>query len=301
MDIWWVLTHFGGAARREQLLAAGVPWGEIASAVSAGVLVRRHRGVYALPNTPHDVVAARVFRAQVGCVSALAHWGLPLLDEPQTTHLIVPGSRSQSRPGLRGRWPTTVHRSDELPPPGIWVPAYAALDHAADCTSPINQLAALDGALNAGLIVPDVVETFTAGTVQRRRWLARNCSSHAQSIQETVCRVILVEAGFKVREQVTIPEVGRSDILLDDGSIIEVDGYETHSSREAFVRDRRRDRAAILRGTRTLRYTWEDVVLNPTVMAAEVSQLLGRPIARGFDRRIAEIFSPTGFRLHHKS
>lgn len=45
--------------------------------------------------------------------------------------------------------------------------------------------------------------------------------------------------------------------------IVEVDGYGTHRGKVAFNEDRRRDRANKRAGLDTLRFTWDDVVLDP--------------------------------------
>jgi very-short-patch-repair endonuclease len=39
--------------------------------------------------------------------------------------------------------------------------------------------------------------------------------------------------------------------------VCEVDGYEHHSGREAFTRDRERQNALVLAGWTVLRFTWE--------------------------------------------
>jgi elongation factor P len=53
--------------------------------------------------------------------------------------------------------------------------------------------------------------------------------------------------------------------------VVELDGYETHGTRAAFVRDRRRDRLLTLEGWRVIRVTYDD--LQPG-LAAQIRQLL---------------------------
>jgi very-short-patch-repair endonuclease len=45
--------------------------------------------------------------------------------------------------------------------------------------------------------------------------------------------------------------------------VIEVDGYEYHSGRRAWLKDRRVQNALVLRGWRVLGVTWEDVRTRP--------------------------------------
>jgi very-short-patch-repair endonuclease len=51
------------------------------------------------------------------------------------------------------------------------------------------------------------------------------------------------------------------DLLFADARVVvEVDGWATHSSHDAFVRDRERQNRLVNAGYRVLRFTWEDVV-----------------------------------------
>jgi very-short-patch-repair endonuclease len=56
--------------------------------------------------------------------------------------------------------------------------------------------------------------------------------------------------------------------------IVEVDGWQFHRSRRAFITDRARDRAALTAGWRTARYPASEVIDRPAAVAAEVAQLL---------------------------
>jgi hypothetical protein len=46
--------------------------------------------------------------------------------------------------------------------------------------------------------------------------------------------------------------------------IVEVDGFATHRTRQAFQRDRRRDQLLTLAGWRVIRFTWDEVTKEPT-------------------------------------
>ena len=58
--------------------------------------------------------------------------------------------------------------------------------------------------------------------------------------------------------------------------IIEVDGFETHSSAEAFVNDRRRQNALVNAGYRVLRVTWQDLKFRPGQLIAEIHAALSQ-------------------------
>jgi very-short-patch-repair endonuclease len=55
---------------------------------------------------------------------------------------------------------------------------------------------------------------------------------------------------------------------------VELDSYRYHNTRHAWERDRRREREAYARGDQFRRYTYKDVVENPTRMLAELRELL---------------------------
>jgi len=52
--------------------------------------------------------------------------------------------------------------------------------------------------------------------------------------------------------------------------VIEVDGERSHTGREAFVRDRRRQNALVNAGYTVLRYTWWDLTQRPDAVQAEI-------------------------------
>lgn len=62
------------------------------------------------------------------------------------------------------------------------------------------------------------------------------------------------------------------DLLL----AIEVDGYESHSSPEAFQRDRSRQNHLVALGWTVLRFTWHDVVHDPSSVATTIRNTIRR-------------------------
>lgn len=57
---------------------------------------------------------------------------------------------------------------------------------------------------------------------------------------------------------------------------IEVDGYSAHSSPDAFQRDRTRQNRLVALGWTVLRFTWEDVVKRPEVVAQTIRAAINR-------------------------
>lgn len=297
MQLESVLRGFDGAARREQLLAAGISLTEMYGAVAAGAVMHPYRGVFAMLGADLDVALARAFRAQVGCVSACAHWGLPILERSSRTHVSVPAERSQSRRGVRPVSRTVVHRGRDLGA-STWVELFGAIDQAARCTSPMGQLILVDSALQKGLIVPGDVKYLRLGTRRRREWLARSASAQAESLLETVTRATLDLAGFKARPQARFDDVGRVDLLVDEQVVVEADGGQHFTSKQAIRTDRRRDRILQLGETPVLRYVYSDLIPDPSEMVRDVACLLKREPLRGWQGRLAWALAAPSLRPH---
>jgi very-short-patch-repair endonuclease len=67
--------------------------------------------------------------------------------------------------------------------------------------------------------------------------------------------------------------VGRVDGAYPDRKLaIEVDGFEHHSSPEAFQRDRTRQNRLVALGWTVLRFTWDDVVKRPAMVAKTIRE-----------------------------
>jgi very-short-patch-repair endonuclease len=61
--------------------------------------------------------------------------------------------------------------------------------------------------------------------------------------------------------------------------VVEVDGFQFHSSRQAFERDRRRDAELLARGYRVIRVTWRQIVSAPEAVMERLSQALNAAAA----------------------
>ena len=61
--------------------------------------------------------------------------------------------------------------------------------------------------------------------------------------------------------------------------IVEVDGHETHGTRQAFERDRRRDQCLTLAGYSVIRFTWHQIINESARVAATLRALLAQRAA----------------------
>jgi very-short-patch-repair endonuclease len=71
--------------------------------------------------------------------------------------------------------------------------------------------------------------------------------------------------------------IARVDAALPGQRLaIEVDGFEHHSSPEQFQRDRTRQNRLVALGWTVLRFTWDDVVRRPAMVAATIREAIDR-------------------------
>jgi very-short-patch-repair endonuclease len=119
------------------------------------------------------------------------------------------------------------------------------------------------------------------GTAQLRR-IAELVSSGAVSGAEFLLHQLLRQAGL-TGWSANLPitdgagVIGVADIVfLAERVIIEVDGYRAHSSRAAFVADRRRQNGLVGAGYVVLRFTWDDLVNRPAELIAQIRRALSR-------------------------
>jgi very-short-patch-repair endonuclease len=287
MDIVRALDDLGGAAHRTELLLAGVPERSLRRSVLDGRIGRLGHGTYALPWAVPEVAIAKLFRASLGCVTACDHWGLPVWESHDVPHLVVARGRSSSRRDPRELTRAVLHRTSTPISDRLWVPVAQAIDQAGWCTSPVAQLVLVDAALHAGVLFPGDLAHFEVGAARRRAWLRRMASGAAESPLETVARAALVTAGLRVREQVVVPGVGRVDLMVEDAVAVELDGWEFHRSREAFERDRERDRLLLMREVPVMRFTARELRADPQAVAVQVGGVVGRAVRRDAARRLA--------------
>jgi very-short-patch-repair endonuclease len=287
MDIVRALDELGGAARRTDLLRAGVPERALHRSVAEGRTKRVGHGTYALPWAPPEVGLAALFRAHLGCVTACKHWGLPVWEDHDLPHLVVGRHRSFARRDKRECSQVVVHYTSAPTPARTWVPVAQAIDQARWCTSPVGQLVIVDAALHVGLLCLGDLQHFETRDTRRRAWLCRMASGAAESPLETVARVAIVSAGLRVKEQVIVPGVGRVDFVVEDAIAVEVDGWEFHKGRDAFERDRARDRLLLARSVPVMRFTARELRTDPGGVVAQIAAVANRRPRRDFEQRLA--------------
>ena len=265
-----------GVSHTSQLRVAGYTTREIAEAVARGDLHRVRRSWLVRPDADTRRVKAASVGGRATCLSAAEMLGL-WVPEHSEVHVAVQATASRNATeGVRLHWasaPAPVSRTMTEEP------VVNVLFHVARCAPPRDALAVWESAIRA--------KKAQATTLKRVAWrssaaseIARLASELSDSGMETRFVHGMKQVGVRVQQQARI-DGHRVDGRVGDSLLVQLDGFEFHSS----ARDRRRDLEAdarlVLRGYVVLRFDyvqvffqWEYVV--ETVLMA---------IAQGLHRR----------------
>lgn len=292
-EVEQLLARQGGIARRRDVLKAGVSRRQLARLVRDGRLrlLTPHLVSNVAEPAPGETLVADVVAldATVSHGSAALLWGMELVTTPEGRSVTVGRDRSRLT-----RQAVTIHRRDLGPDErvfrdGVWVTS--ALRTVLDlCRSlPLAEAVAVtDSALRHGLVT---VEELTAALVElpagrgrpRIARVLRLVDPASGSVLESLCRVLLVQAGLGPEEsQLVIRSVrgrvlGRVDFAWPSARlVVETDGFAFHADRTSYRNDRRRTNDLVLAGWRVLRFSWEDVVHHPDEVVAAVRAALER-------------------------
>jgi very-short-patch-repair endonuclease len=267
------LNVYGGAATASQLAAVGLSQRTLMAAVAKGHVVRTARGIYASPSAPEEVQAARECHAVLTCASAAGHYGLWQLHRPNVLHLAARHRRLPSG--------VVDHRSPVPEKPGLsaYAPLSLVLLHALHCLPDIEALILVESATRVCRLDVSVLRDQLPGNRNGpARAVLDLVEPGADSLLETIARVLFRRAGFRAQAQVHLPGIGWVDFLLEEFLIVELDGG-THLEPRQFKKDRRRDNAAVLSGFLVLRFFYDDVVHHPERMLDQIRRALaGRPV-----------------------
>jgi hypothetical protein len=277
---------------RNQILATGVSGPELTELVALGVVTRLWRGFYTLGDPiglPDPRGVTRSMRAVLSHESAAAWWGVDLVEPVGILHVTAPrnrGRRADDAPGVR------IHRADLAPEEirsirGVRVtsPIRTALDIARS-TPLATSVAVGDGFLRRLLATQAElaarVQSLPRGPGRRSAArLVELADPQAGSVFESITRVLLIEAGLPSPvSQYTIRSnagrwIGRVDFAWPEAKLVlECDGFEHHSSRDAFIRDRRRWNELVRAGWRVVVVSWADVVDSPSYVVDLIAEHL---------------------------
>lgn len=254
------------------LRAEGLSRRQIARQLRSGSIVRARNDVYVSATVPEAMQTAARAGGLVGCVSALALWGV-FVQEPAGlhTHLRTNGVIRGPGNGLVRHWGRLLRVAH---PRALVVEPVDALLQAVICQSPRAALASIDSALNRGVVREDELDELFAATPARRLAIRPLIDGRAEAGTETLVRLMARALGGSVDLQVRIRGVGRVDLLVDGWLVIECDSRAYHSDWKTQLEDRRRDLALAARGYVRIRPAAEDILYRPEVVVAAIAGML---------------------------
>ena len=251
----------------------------------AGLMVEA-RGKLRLLDVPEQLVATTAVGPPVGLGhrSAADWYGWPMLTVPSQIELIVPGSRCPTPwPGAR-IIRSQLDGADIVRVRGVPVtrPRRTAADLALNLPPP-EALAVLDAACRQGALSRRDVQALRGLGRPKASLMAELVNPDRASVYESLFYFLISRTKlptprcqFEVRKGRVF--IARVDFAwVDLRLVVEIDGFQYHSDRAAFERDRRRQNALVNARWRVLRFTAADLLLRPDEVVAEVRMALRRP------------------------
>jgi predicted transcriptional regulator of viral defense system len=278
-----------GVVSTRQLKALGYSRPALTRATHSGRLHRLHRGVYAVGHLSltwegHCLAAvlACAPHAVASHTSAAWLWGL-LASRPGTFHVTAP-TRRHAKATLRLHY-ARLDDEDRAVHAGIPVTSVARtlLDHAAAVTTDARLERALERAEERGLFDLRAMDALLgrvgshAGVGRLRRALAIYRADPALTRSKLERRFRELVRRSKLPMPAANFWVGGYELdayWLAERFAVELDVYETHGSRAAFERDRRRREDLKLQGIETTQVTGPRLDREPVEVIGRIEALL---------------------------
>jgi very-short-patch-repair endonuclease len=170
---------------------------------------------------------------------------------------------------LRVHW--TDERRGEIPVDTV----ESALEVAINCVGRIEAIVAIDSAIQTRLISRQIAESICRKT-PRGCTLIPHLDGRAESGIETIARIRLRALRIKLQPQVSVPGIGRVDLLIGDRLVLELDGRAWHDRPGDFERDRARDRALTTAGFLVFRASYSQVMDGWPTLERQILTLVRR-------------------------
>lgn len=282
LDLARWLSERDGIAHRDDVLRAGFGVAGLRALVRAGRAQMLRRAWVALPGAPADLVTAARGGGRVTCTTLARRrrWWVPDQIGPAVHLHLPPGSGS---PRLGDDWDGVTHWTRPLVPgPRTTLVAAVedALAHIAVCLPRDTALVLWESAARVERLAPEALRAVQ-WTSRAAVELAEAVVGLADSGLESLVVIPLRRWNVRVRQQVRI--AGRFvDILIGERLVVQVDGYEFHSSSAQRSSDVAADAELRLRGYTVLRFTYAQIVHD----WPGVERAIRRALAAGLHRAV---------------
>ena len=274
-----------GHVKYAQLVGLGFTRSEIATRIKQGRLIPVFRGVYAVGH-PRPEGIARAAAAVLACgdeavlsyFSAAALWGMGT-KWPRIPEITVPARRRPS--GVRVHVHPALESQDIRRHRAIRVtsPARTLLDIAPKLTKPQLARAVNEARLNAGLRLPHLAElldreSYHPGLRLLRPYVEQPTGPTRSQFEDRFVAFAREHGLPTPRTNTRVAGYEVDALFPDERVIVELDGWDFHSNRRSFERDRDRDAALLAAGYVTVRITWERLTGAPAREAARLRAIL---------------------------
>lgn len=189
------------------------------------------------------------------CLTLARRLGWWVTDAPRHVHLhFPPGSRADAPAEAVTHWAIPLTTGE----PTLLVGVEDALQHIATCLPHDEALAVWESAVRVEKLAPEYLRSI-AWTSTAARELAGAVTGLSDSGLETLLVSPLRRWGVHLRQQVWL--AGRPvDILVGERLVIQIDGWQFHSSAAQRAKDIAHDAELRLRGYTVLRFGYAQVV-----------------------------------------
>jgi very-short-patch-repair endonuclease len=260
-----VIRLFGGVARWNEIECL-VTRAQVDAELAAGLITRLQRGTYALGDLAEVRAQAQAVGATVSHLSAAQVHGWKVKLPPEKPTITLPRNRQLPEGDFEVFWQdlSPLHYRRGVTRPVATVIGCARA-YAYDVALSVADSALREGAVTRRQLVKAAQASPRTGRAKALR-IAHDADGRAANPFESCARAIAGEVrGLVVRPQVQINGVGRVDLAdVHLGIVIECESLEFHGDTQSLKRDVRRYTNAARKGLVVVRFTWDEVMFDPT-------------------------------------
>lgn len=290
MEIQEWLRGRGGCAHTSEVYRAGFTKLAVARQVAEGSIRRLRRSWIVEPQLNAATETAVRCGGQLTCLSMARErgWWIPP-DAPSDIHIAInPRSRTpETGENIRVHWRTREFARTHT----VFDTVEQSLRNIAQCFEFSDSLAMWESAARA--------EGLPVEYLQGIPWRNRRASRVADALTGLVdsgLETILIDGLRHLRVRLR-PQwiVGgrRKDLLIGEKLLVEIDGFEHHSTAADRTRDVQHDAELALRGFTTLRFTYRQLIYDRSNVIRTIEQAVARGLhlhqgARGIQAAVPE-------------